>query len=214
MFYSKWWIYKNIYLRINEKRLIKNYLKEVRAGDKPLFIHINKTAGSSIAKSLGITESHCSLETYEKLYEKYFNENFNENVKIWTAIRNPFDKVTSQYFYRIKTNQNKLGENTISFDEWVKAAFDDKDPIYRDWDLMFDTQSNWIKNNKSYQVNFIRFENLNDDYNKVASLYNGTSLAWRKKSSNKNYKEHFSDYSRAVIEREFKEDLERFNYSF
>ena len=214
MFYSKWWIYKNVYLRINEKRLIKNYLKEVKTGNKPLFIHINKTAGSSIAKSLGIPESHCSLDTYEKLYKKYFKEEFNENVKIWTSIRNPFDKVTSQYFYRIKTNQNKLGENTISFDEWVKAAFDDKDPAYRDWDLMFGTQSNWIKNNKNYPINFIRFENLNEDYNKVATLYNGTPLAWRKKSSNKNYKEHFSDYSKAVIEREFKEDLERFNYTF
>jgi len=214
MFYNTWWIYKNVYINLNEKRLVRNYLKEVNAGNKPLFVHINKTAGSSIAKSLGFTEAHRSLENFEVLYKRYFKKEIDEKVDIWTAIRNPFDKVTSQYFYRIKTNQNNMGVNTLSFDEWVKAAFDDKDPFYRDKELMFGSQCDWIRSKKTYKINFIRFENLNEDYKKLAEIYNGIPLVWRKKSSNKNYKSHYSEYSKKIIEREFKEDLERFNYTF
>jgi hypothetical protein len=214
MFYNKWWIYQKVYLRINERKLIKSYLEEVKNNKKPLYIHINKTAGSSIAKSLNITESHCTLNTYEMLYKKYFKEEIKEDVSLWVSIRNPFDKVASQYYYRIKTNQNKLGITTISFDDWVRKAFDEKDPAYRDWNLMFDTQNSWLKTDKNYKINYIRFESLAEDYQKVASIYDGSPLVWKKKSKNKDYKSLYSDYSKIIIEREFKEDLERFNYRF
>ncbi len=214
MFYSKFWIYQKVYLKRIRRKQVKKYLQQVHNGEKPLYIHINKTAGSSIAKSLKITEIHHTLNEYEALYRKQFGVNIPSHVEIVASIRNPFDKVASQYFYRIKTNQNKLGDNTISFDDWVKMAFDKKKPFYRDRERMFVTQSKWIENSKNYPIRFIRFENLQEDYQEIAKKYNGEPLAWKKKSSNKNYKSYFSEYSKKIIEEAFKEDLKRFNYTF
>lgn len=214
MFYNKWWIYQKVYLKSLRKRQVKKYLEQVNKEEKPLYIHINKTAGSSIAKSLNITEIHHTLEEYEILFEKQFGKPIPSSIEIVASIRNPFDKIASQYFYRIKTNQNQLGQNTLPFDEWVRLAFDKKDPFYRDWERMFDTQNSWIKNSKNHPISIIRFENLNEDFIAIAKKYNGNTLTWKKKSSNKNYKECYSDYSRNIIAKEFKEDLERFNYSF
>ncbi len=213
MFYRKFGIYKNLYLKIIRRKQVKKYLLQVHNREKPLYIHINKTAGSSIAKSLHITEIHHSLE-YELLYKKQFGTHIPYDIEIVASIRNPFDKVASQYFYRIKTNQNNLGENTLSFDKWIEMAFDKKMPFYRDRELMFSPQCKWIENSKKYLIRFIRFENLEKDYQEIANKYNGAPLTWKKKSSNKNYRTHYSKFSIKIIEEAFKEDLERFNYTF
>jgi len=214
MFYSKWWFYKNVYLPEVKKQQIKKYLKQVRNKTKPLFIHINKTAGSSIAKSLDITETHLTLREYEERYQNLFNEELPLDIEIWTAIRNPFDKVSSEYFYRIKHNQNNMKSEPIEFDEWIKQAYDEKNILYRDREIMFKPHLNWIDSDREYTFNFIRFESLYDDYNKLRSKFDGKPLVWKKKSSNSNYKEMYSDYSKSVIEKEFKIDLDRFNYSY
>lgn len=214
MFYSKWWIYTDIYLKALRRRDTKRYLNQVRAGVKPLFIHINKTAGSSIARSLNITEIHFTLREYEALYKKQFGEELPLDTDIWTSIRNPFDKVSSEYYYRIKGNQNKMATHPITFEDWVVKAYDEKDPFYRDREIMFNTQCNWIDSDKAYDINFIRFEDLNEGYKKVAAKYNGAPLVWKKKSQNKNYKETFTEKTIHIIGREFKDDLDRFNYSY
>ena len=214
MFYSRWWIYQEVYLKTLRARRLNKYLHQVHDRSKPLFIHINKTAGSSIARSLGITEAHHTLREYEELYRKKFNEDIPDDIEIWTSVRNPFDKISSEYYYRIMRNYNKLGTNTIPFDEWVKRTYADKEPFYRDREIMFMSQSKWIESSKNYKVNLIRFENLNSDYKKVAEKYNGIPLVWKKKSDNKNYKDTFSEASKAIISEEFEEDLDRFNYSF
>ncbi len=215
MFYSTWWLYQKVYLdRLVRPHKLNKYLAQVKDGSKPLFIHINKTAGSSIAKSLEITEAHFTLSEYENIYKNKFGENLPQNIDIWTSIRNPFDRVASEYHYRIKTNQNKMQVNPISFDEWVKKVFVEKDPSYRDREIMFLNQNEWVKGTKNYNINFIRFENLQEDFQKLANEYKVESLPWKKKSDNLNYKETFSDISKETIFQVFKEDLNRFNYSF
>lgn len=214
MFYSKWWIYTNVYLKELKKIHVKRYLKQVKDGSKPLFIHINKTAGSSIARSLGITETHLTLREYEERYRKLFGEELPKDVEVWTAIRNPFDKVSSEYFYRIKHNQNNMKSNPIEFDAWIKEAYDLKNTKYRDREIMFRPHQYWFDSDHDYNINFIRFENLNEDYDAMRVKFGGETLVWKKKSSNNNYKDMFSEYSKAIIAREFKTDLQLFNYTF
>ena len=98
MFYSTWWLYQKVYLdRLVRPHKLNKYLAQVKDGSKPLFIHINKTAGSSIAKSLEITEAHFTLSEYENIYKNKFGENLPQNIDIWTSIRNPFDRVCLLY---------------------------------------------------------------------------------------------------------------------
>ncbi|RFN57970.1 sulfotransferase family protein [Marixanthomonas ophiurae] len=214
MFYDEWWIYQKVYLKHVRKKQVKKYLEQVRNKEKPLFIHINKTAGSSIAKSMGITEIHYTLAEYEQLYFNQFNETLPKDIAVWTSIRNPFDKVASEYFYRVKHNQNKMDTNPISFEQWVIKAYEQRDPFYRDREIMFNTQCSWIESEINYNISFIRFENLQEDYNKLALKYNGVPLVWKKKSKNKNYKDYFSERTKKIISNEFKEDLKHFNYTY
>ncbi len=212
--YYKWWIYQNIYLKIFNHFALRKYIAQVDKQEKPVFIHINKTAGTSIAHSLKIPESHFTIIEFEKIFKKQLGKELPLDISIYASIRNPFDKITSQYFYRIKTNQNNLGINTLSFDEWVKKAFDEKDPYYRDVEIMFMPQTKWLENAKGYKFNYIRFENLQEDFKLLQTKFNAEMLTWKKKSDNKNYESVYSNYSRSIIEREFKTDLETFNYKF
>ena len=51
-------------------------------------------------------------------------------------------------------------------------------------------------------------------FQKLANEYKVESLPWKKKSDNLNYEEMFSDISKEIIFQVFKEDLNRFKYSF
>ena len=69
MFYSKWGVYQKLYLDLWVRpKLLNTYLEQIKTREKPLFIHINRTAGSSIANSLEITEAHHTFSAYKKLY--------------------------------------------------------------------------------------------------------------------------------------------------
>ena len=57
-------------------------------------------------------------------------------------------------------------------------------------------------------------DNLQEDYQKMAQKFNGAPLVWKKKSKNRDYKAMYNSETKAIITREFKADLERFNYQF
>lgn len=215
MFYSKWWLYQELYLKkIVKPRNLNKYLWQVKRREKPLFIHINKTAGSSIAESLGITETHFTLKQYEKLYQKKFKEKIPVDTEIWTSVRNPFDKVSSEYYYRKKQDQNDMRKNAPSFDDWIQKTYVEKDPKYRDREIMFIPQSEWIAGSQDYNINLIHFENLESDYAPLGEKYGIQPLKWKKKSKNKDYKKVYSFDSKDIISNVFKEDLVQFNYTF
>lgn len=215
MFYSKWGVYQKLYLDLWVRpKLLNTYLEQIKTREKPLFIHINRTAGSSIANSLEITEAHHTFSAYKKLYQKKFNESFPEDLEVWTAIRNPFDKVVSEYYYRIQTNQNKMKTHPISFDDWVKKVFLEKDVAYRDREIMFIPQSEWLVGAEAYSLNIIKFESLQKDYKTLATKFSAKPLVWKKKTENFNYKVEFSEVSKKIISDVFKEDLDRFGYFF
>ncbi|PVW15763.1 hypothetical protein [Marixanthomonas spongiae] len=215
MLYSRWWVYETVYLKkMVRPYTLNRYLKNIAQQKKPLFIHINKTAGSSIAQGLGITEAHYTVKEYEYLYFKKFGSQLPEQTAIWASIRNPYDRVCSQYYYRRKHNQNNLRSQLISIDEWIHKAYLEKDPFYRDRELMFMPQTHWLKTDNQYPVNFIRFENLEQDYKKLQLQYHAAPLPWKKKSETVDYRTVLSISSKAIITQVFQEDLNIFNYDF
>src|SRR5438477_13059262 len=92
-----------------------------------VFIHINKTDGSSIEKALGVRHEHrTALEKRAQLGEKFWVKKFK-----FAVVRNPWDKVVSHYHYRVQTNQTVLGANPMGFPEWVRRAYGNQDPVLR-----------------------------------------------------------------------------------
>ncbi len=178
-----------------------------------VFIHINKTGGSSIEKALGIGLDHSTAqEKYAQLGAAAWDRKFT-----FTVVRNPWDKVVSHYHYRVKTNQTGLGDDPVPFADWLRLCYDERDPRYYDQERMFMPQRQWLVNERDEMlVEFVgRFESLQQDFDSICKrLGVSAQLGHAKPSSRGSYRDYYDADSRALIERVFAEDLESFDYSF
>jgi len=179
-----------------------------------IFIHINKTAGTSLYRTLGIPwKRHL---TSQEVIDIVGQEKWQKAFK-FAFVRNPWDKVVSQYKYRIKTNQNRMKENEIDFNNWVIKAYKEKDLRYFDLPKLFAPQAEWLKNNEGkIDMDFIgRFENLHNDFEKVSKeLKLQKELPHLNKTNHKPYQDYYNKDSINIIENHYKEDIEMFGYKF
>lgn len=183
-------------------------------GKKIVFIHINKTGGTSIGNALGFNKSHL---TVREIIDFIGKKRFESSYKI-SAVRNPWDKVLSHYKYRIKTNQTNMGENTPSFSEWVKKTYGkNKDPFYYDKPKMFQPQVDWLKDydNKIDIDVIMKFENLNKEFEKLSEYLNlNVSLPHLNATQKVNYREFYDDDSISIVSEWFAEDINMFSYEY
>ncbi|WP_238946762.1 sulfotransferase family 2 domain-containing protein [Seongchinamella unica] len=178
-----------------------------------VFIHINKTGGSSIEKALGIGLDHSTaLEKYRQLGAAAWARKFT-----FTIVRNPWDKVVSHYHYRVRTNQTGLGDRPIPFAEWLQRVYIDRDPFYFDQPRMFMPQKQWLVDESGEMlVEFIgRFENLQQDFDSICQrLQVEASLGHAKPSSRGSYRDYYDAESEALVREYFAQDIELFGYAF
>jgi hypothetical protein len=178
-----------------------------------VFVHINKTGGSSIEKALGIGLDHSTaLEKYHQLGPRAWQRKFT-----FTMVRNPWDKVVSHYHYRVRTNQTGLGDRAIPFDQWLQRCYVDHDPRYYDQPRMFMPQRQWLINEEGeLLVEFIgRFENIEADFHQICErLGTDAQLGHAKPSSRGSYRDYYDANSEALVREFFAEDLELFGYQF
>jgi chondroitin 4-sulfotransferase 11 len=188
-------------------------MRNVQNPDNFIFIHINKTGGSSIEKALNLPFEHkTALEKIEEIGHQQWESKFT-----FSVIRNPWDKVVSHYHYRVQTNQTGLGAKTIGFKEWVKLSYGNKDPFYYDQPRMFMPQFDWLADEGGrVLVGFIcRFENLDDDFNVVCSkIGRRANLPHLKASQRGNYRDYYNEETIEIVARWFCKDIESFGYTF
>jgi hypothetical protein len=133
------------------------------------------------------------------------------------VIRNPWDKVVSQYHYRVNTNQTDLRDNPIEFKEWVKRVYRDMDAFYYDTPLMFLPQVDWVsdENGRILVDEIIHFEDLVNEFDEVLDkLGKKTSLPHIKKSDRGDYRDYYDDETREIVQTWFERDIDVFNYQF
>ena len=178
-----------------------------------VFIHINKTGGSSIEHALGIRHEHLTaLEKRADVGECRFEQKFR-----FTVVRNPWDRVASHYFYRVKTNQTGLGARTIPFTEWVRRAYAERDPVYYDKPRMFMPQLDWLSDaSGGLLVDFVgRFERLQADFDAIcARLGIEAPLPHERSSGKGDYRSFYDDATAEIVADCFARDIERFRYGF
>lgn len=182
--------------------------------DRFIFIHINKTGGSSIEKALNLPFEHkTALEKIEEVGVCRWSKKVS-----FTVVRNPWDKVVSHYHYRVQTNQTGMGDGHIEFNEWVKKAYGEKDRRYYDQPRMFMPQVDWIcdRNGKVLVDRILRFERLSEDFNSLAAeLKIVARLPHVKKSKRKKDMRHYYDQeSISIIYDCFLSDVNMFGYEF
>lgn len=191
-------------------RLVRLRMRYV---DKFAFVHINKTAGSSIEDALNLAFQHKTAQTMrDEIGEANWNRRFT-----FTFVRNPWDKVASHYAYRVKTNQTGMGDGHISFRDWVRLAYGDRDPKYYDQPMMFMPQVDWINDESGTSlVTFVgRFEHLQADFRTVCErIGREAELPHEKKSSNRNFRSQYDGATAEIVGTRFAPDLGAFGYSF
>ena len=157
-----------------------------------VFIHINKTGGTSVGKAIGLpTKRHLTIKEVSEIigFEK-LDEAFK-----FTVVRNPWDKVVSHYKYRVKTNQTLMSEKPIGFSEWVEKTYgENKDSFYYDNPRMFQPQVEWLKDASGNILvdKIIKFENLSTDFSELATILNiEKELPHLNKTNRLNYQKYY-----------------------
>ncbi len=185
-----------------------------------IFIHIPKTAGTSILRTLigkSAYRNHTSYHEFQRVdavkFENYFKFCF---------VRNPYDRVVSSYVYLIKGGnkkedldfQNFLKENFPTFEKFI-LEYLDKDTIYDH--ILFKPQYSFIYNYKrKCHVDYIgRYENIKIDFESICQKLN---ISCKLPSTNRVKRDDFETFYANNVVREkvyslYQKDFELFNYS-
>lgn len=181
--------------------------------DDVVFVHINKTGGSSVEAALKLPFQHkTALELKRELGDRRWDRRFR-----FTIIRNPWDKVASHYSYRVQTNQTGLGTAPIPFREWVRLAYGERDPRYYDQPKMFMPQLDWITDEQGEIIVDLvgRYETLAEDFARVcAAIGRQAALPHLKKSGNRDHRRGYDSDTAEIIGRCFHKDIQAFGYTF
>jgi hypothetical protein len=205
----------------------------IRHDLKILFIHINKTGGSSIVRALNMLQVHMSVnllfsDTLEQddqfeIWQGWKNgkrkttynwcelkeiKNYWNDYQKFTVIRNPWDRIVSDFFYCKK-------ENYVS----TEASFRDEVIYNKDNKIRWKQPCyDWLELNGKIAVeNILRFENLNNDFIEMCKqlgLPEGIKLPHLNKTKHKHYTEYYDDETRQIVAEKYAKDIEYFNYEF
>lgn len=198
-----------------------NALLNAFIDQKAIFVHIPKTAGVSLVKSIYGENvergGHRKITHLSKLMPGSINDYFT-----FTIVRNPWDRLYSAYKFMTNGGINHHDENAFklhlssidSFEDFVMNWLN-KDNLKHI--IHFYPQSWFLKNNSGeIELDFIgRFEYLSSDFAEIA---NKMGVKNKLKHLNKGDKGSYKTvYSQEMIEKVkfiYKEDIERFNYTF
>lgn len=149
---------------------------------KFIFIHIQKTAGTSISSALNpfCEESYPSLKHWSaaEIKEKFGSDIWNEYFK-FTFIRNPYERLLSWYNmidknrWRPNSNlfQSHIKKNIHSFSEFIME--DNHFIDINKFPQQRISQFKIISENRRVIIDFVgRYENLNEDFNYICKKLN------------------------------------------
>lgn len=214
----------------NRKSALLNMIN-VDHDQKIIFIHIPKTAGTSIANLLGFTAgtSHITAkEVKQNLCKKEFSTYFK-----FCFVRNPWDRFISLYnyarleesYYHSSVNPEKSRHGKhLDFDLLKNASLSDCADYLLEHKLKHDLawnhwqeQINWIYDDQGkILVDYIgKFENLEDDIIDILKKIGAKKNLKRMNSSViKNNRKVLDVKTRDIIKDFYKNDIEKFGYEF
>lgn len=203
---------------------------------KYIFIHIPKTAGSSMEKFLYTPDciwqsgvpiflnqkfisqaQHFTLSEIKKIMEP---NRFNQYKKI-SAVRNPWDRTVSSYFFQ----RNALKrEGVKDFNHFIDIISDKEYAIDffggEHGGQHFLSQVDFLKVNNCINIDLLlRFEEISTWPTKLKTLLKDHPLNDRqfpKINSQKRskYRSYYNEKTRSIIAEVYKDDILEFNYTF
>ncbi|GJL82579.1 MAG: hypothetical protein DHS20C01_22130 [marine bacterium B5-7] len=201
---------------------------------KPVFVHISKNAGTSIRRTAGSAIKVAGHRTAASWVSQH-----GRSDPLFAVVRNPFDRVVSEYFYRhsryLAGEKNPhLANLDKSFDEWVMSTY--RDGEYRtlsffkehgvpynavnmidDCLIWFLPQTLWLtgENGELLVDETLRYETLDDDWESFARKHgiNEQLVRHNYSSRKRDYNTYYSKESRVVVREYFKSDFDAFDYA-
>jgi hypothetical protein len=184
---------------------------------KIIFIHIQRTGGSSIINllkhhqgdNIEIIAQHGNARSEENYlldaYPQYFTFSF---------VRNPWDRILSWYLLINKESQEKIEQEKIKFERFLNMnlAFKPNDPHfhYNQFDYISNTNGELITN-KIY-----RFEHYDKEIQDLQKTLHFPVIEAHKMNTtwNRDYRNYYTKNSQELIAEKCKKDIEYFNYVF
>lgn len=199
-----------------------------------LFIHIPKTGGSNIenfffnylkqkpsisnllSNNINLRINNHSLQhmTYLEMYyyQNFFNIDFNNKIKIITVVRNPYDRILSEYYCKWGGIGRKKIHNSIDdFNNYLINNINKRD-IHGD----HYTEQYLYHQNINTNLHIIKYENLYNELNDLFKKYN-LKIILEDKKVNTSRKRKFttSDFNNeliTLINNVYDKDFTLFNY--
>ena len=184
---------------------------------KTIFIHINKTGGTSIEQVLrpgALFKKHYMTareirDIVGDKWDKYFK---------FAIVRNPWDKMASLYRYRKGIN---LIPSSWSFDDFIHKidTFNNKSLSKSRRNLLRTTNQleHCIDNDGNVILDYIgRFEDFKGSWAKISKKIGFKDKLPHVKSTKKHqhYSEYYTDELRDIVGDRFANDIEYFGYKF
>jgi hypothetical protein len=190
----------------------------MRTGPKGsfIFIHINKTGGTSIGQAIGLPgKRHL---TARQIIDVVGEQAWAQAYK-FAFVRNPWDKVVSQYEFRVRTDQNRMGGHRISFRDWIQRTIGGRpDARYIDRSHLFLPQVEWLTDHAGrVEIQRIgRFEQLARDF---AGICQDLGIApevphLNRTAGRTHYRDYYDEETAELVARWYRADIERFGYAF
>lgn len=179
------------------------------------FVHIPKSAGTSITRALGIVaeqEHKTAMELRGRIGADRWEKKF-----VFAFVRNPWDRAVSSFHFAVTRNKPSRFVG-LTFSEWLQIAYVDRHPLYFDLPHPFLPQFDWISDSRdNVLVDFVgRFENLQQDFDVVCERIGRpvVVLPHSNPTKHEDYRHYYKDKDVDVIAHWYKKDIEHFGYTF
>ena len=184
-----------------------------------IFVHITKTAGTSVAKSLfSYLPYHYTATDYRIIYGR---QTFDQYFK-FAFVRNPWDRLYSAYRYLKAGGWN---EEDRLWSETNLAAFDNFNNFVKHWlceDNLTKHKHFWPQhyficdNKKRLMVDYLAyFETIDEDFRKISAILKiDTDIGFHNANPGNSYRDAYEDESRDIVAKVYSSDIELFGYDF
>jgi hypothetical protein len=188
-----------------------------------IFAHIPKTGGQSLYKALDIKKQpgylwghRDDLETHHlpikiiktllprPLFDAYFK---------FTVVRNPFDRMVSEYFYKRVGDKRHIDCSKISFEDFVEMA---EERTFEVLEKPHNEISHFLK-----QIDFIyddknkmaldKIYKYETDFSEIGKRFQ-TTIPHINRTKHKPYQEYYNDKTEKIVSELYQEDFETFGY--
>jgi hypothetical protein len=143
-----------------------------------------------------------------------------ENAFKFAFVRNPFDRLVSLFFY---LKRIKCGEvpDVMSFDDFCRKVERREHPPVGLYNYNGLNQCNpmqdWLldRNGRLFPDFVGRHETLGEDFQKICRIVGiDEQLTHENRTEHQHYRSYYTAETCAIVERVYREDLDRFGYSF